>query len=274
MDVLALLSYGAIMRSPVTVTRTPLVSPEQPGVLATLATYQRVSPVEIRPEDLLSHSGNVVEGSPTAIALRHLRDALTARTATGAQWNYWAAIEAIALDESTDWVEHKCQQCGAIHHGDRATMPLIRKFFEQFDSFSSEAAKQRATRSQTVHGSGLRNVATQKELGSRVMAIEPVALRLLSERSGLFPATSAGLVISTPIAIYDLMRRADGVTEVRPKKWEAKMASPRLPVGTTLGRDQTIEVGIPTQPGEDVAEIGSWDSEWAEIARKTDDAGI
>ena len=262
------------MRSPVTVTRTPLVSPEQPGVLATLATYQRVSPVEIRPEDLLSHSGNVVEGSPTAIALRHLRDALTARTATWAQWNYWAAIEAIALDESTDWVEHKCQQCGAIHHGDRATMPLIRKFFEQFDSFSSEAAKQRATRSQTVHGSGLRNVATQKELGSRVMAIEPVALRLLSERSGLFPATSAGLVISTPIAIYDLMRRADGVTEVRPKKWEAKMASPRLPVGTTLGRDRTIEVGIPTQPGEDVAEIGSWDSEWAEIARKTDDAGI
>lgn len=264
LDALALVSFGGALRSPV-VSRTPLVTEDSPGLLATLGTHQSLSPVEVLPADLVAYSDNVAEGSPTAIALRHLRDALAARHSSGAQQNYRGAIEAIAASESEERVQHTCPTCSAVREGDIATQPLIRRFFEEYGSNRWEANEQRVTRSKTVHGAGLRDVARQIEVGRRVAAVEPIAMQLLADRSGLTPATHAGLVVGFPVAVYDLFQEA-GELKVRAKSWESTAAFTQLPREKTLGRHRRVEIGISQQPDERTAELGAWDSTWASEA--------
>lgn len=261
LDALALVSFGGVLRSPV-VSRTPLITADSPGVLATLGTHQSVSPVEVLPGDLAAYSDNIAEGSPTAIALRHLRDALGARHSSGAQQNYWGAIEAIAAAESEERVQRTCPTCGAVQEGEVATQSLIRRFFEEYGSTRREANEQRVTRSKTVHGAGLRDVARQIEVGKRVAAIEPVAMQLLAERTGLTPATHAGLVVGLPVAVYDLFWEA-GELKVRAKSWESMAAFTQLPREKSLGRHREVQIGISTQPDARTAELGAWDSMWA-----------
>jgi hypothetical protein len=249
-DLLALAGYGAARVENVLGTTVPYCSIGEEFQLATFGAFIRNTPVPLRP----SHFATADVDEVGLLALRHLRDGLSAVVPTAAFAAFWNALERQADEEArTKNLQHmvKCKECGA----ERPAGPNLKRGFE---AMYSEAGldpslfdRHRSKRGTIQHGAKLPSTGYVEEVFQDLSQVQTAAVIAVTKKVGIAPRTISYLSTCWPVAVFSCRAEHDGNIAIQNSGMRVKAAVNTLPQRISGDAGRTIFFGMSSPPKVD-----------------------
>jgi hypothetical protein len=241
-DLLALAGYGAANIGKVLGTTVPYCRMEEEFQLATFGASILNTPIPVSPAQF----GKEVTESGR-LALRHLRDGLSASIPTVAFSAFWNLLERQAEQEARlrklpRMV--KCQDCGAER---QAGWNLKSGFEATYDNAGIDPSlfdRHRSRRGSIQHGAKLSTTRYLDEVFEDLSQIQIAAMVAATREVGIVPGTSTYLSAIWPISMFSCCAKRDRTVEIQFKKVSAKAGGGILPQRVCGYADRTIQIGM------------------------------
>jgi len=246
-DLLALSGYGAAKIERILGTTTPYCRIGEEFLLATFDVSIRNAPIPVSPGQLATQGVN----DSARLALRHLRDGLSAFAPTAAFAAFWNALEGRADEEArTKNLRRmvKCKECGTQR---QAGWDIKRGFEAMYSEAGLDPSlfdKHRAKRGTIQHGGKLQKTGYVDEVFDDLPRVQTAAMIAVAKKVGIMPGTTKYLSTCSPVAVFSCRAGEDGSVAVQNRSVGLKAAFNSLPQRICGDFARTIFFGVSFQP--------------------------
>jgi hypothetical protein len=246
-DLLALVGYGAAHVENVVGTTVPYCRIGEEFQLATFGARIVNTPVPVRPDQL----GTVAFDPVGRLALRHLRDGLSAPVPTVAFAAFWNALECQAEELAKEGELRrivKCPTCGAER---TAGWDLKRSFEAMYIEAGLNPSlfeQHRSKRGIIQHGAKLRTTSYVDEVVRDVSQVQTAAMVAVAKKIGIAPATITYLSTSWPVVVFSCHAKEDGTVNVEFKRAACPVTPGLLPQSICGEAGRKVQWGVPLPP--------------------------
>lgn len=240
-DSLALAGYGAAHIARVVATSVPS---SRVGVGYEVATFQASllnSAVPVSPRDL---SSTVDETG--RLALRHLRDGLSAPIPTAAFAAFWNSLECLADEEARARGlkrTAKCD-CGRERPTGFDTKSVFGAMYSEAGVDPSLYDRHRKRRGTIQHGGRTPTSNYLGEVLDDLSQLQVAATVGVSKRVGIRPRTAVYLSMNWPVAVFSCSARADGSNEAKFGRFGVRANLGKLPEKAALESGRNVQFGV------------------------------
>ncbi len=245
-DLLALAGFGAAAVSAVVGTSPPVGQEGSSFQVATLQAHIMNSSVEVPPESL----DNVTVDEASHLALRHLRNGLSASLPTTAFASFWNTLEcqADALARETGLRRTvRCSNCGQERQAGWDLKKGFEIMYANAGIADADFDRHRSLRGRVQHGDEVFSTSAASEILPEVSRLQAAAIASVGKRTGLLPQTGTYQLTSAPIAIFDCVLQGDTWT-VTPRSFQIPVVAGILPMRASENRDRTFAAGLKLPP--------------------------
>ncbi len=245
-DLLALAGYGAASIGKVLGTTVPYCRVEEEFQLATFGASILNTAISVSPDQF----GKEVTESGR-LALRHLRDGLSAPIPTVAFSAFWNLLERQAEEEARFRKLPrmvKCQDCGAER-------PVGWNLKSGFEATYSNAGidpslfdRHRSRRGSIQHGAKLPTTSYLDEVFEDLSQIKIAAMVAAAKEVGIMPGTTTYVSSIWPISMFSCCAKKDRPIDVQFRKVSAKAGAGILPQRICGCADRTVQIGMELPP--------------------------
>jgi hypothetical protein len=246
-DLLALIGYGAATLANVVGTTVPCCRIGVEFQLATFGGSILNTPIPVRPDQF----GKAITDPVSRLALRHLKDGLSAPIPTAAFAAFWNALERQAEEKArtrnlTRIV--RCQSCGE----ERAAGWDLKSGFEAMYRAAgldpSLFDRHRSKRGSIQHGAKLPTSSYMDEAFQDLSQLQTAAMVAVAEEVGIMPGTITYLSTNWPVTVFSCHARNDGTVDVQLKQASVRAAAGMLPQRICGNAGRTIQTGVSLPP--------------------------
>ncbi|MGB8061289.1 MAG: hypothetical protein WCF26_05295 [Candidatus Sulfotelmatobacter sp.] len=240
-DSLALAGYGAAHIGRVVGTSVPFSRVGESYELATFQASLLNSAVPISPRDL---SCSVDETG--RLALRHLRDGLSAPIPTTAFAAFWNSLECLADEEAKARGlkrTTKCE-CGRERTIGIDTKRVFEAMYTDAGADPSLFDRHRKRRGTIQHGARTPTSDYLSEVLDDLSQLQVAATVAVSKRVGISPRTAVYLSMNWPVAVFSCSARADGTVEANLSRFGVRANAGKLPERITVEAGRVIQFGV------------------------------
>jgi len=246
-DFLALVGYGAAHIVNVLGTTVPYCRVAEEFEIATFGASVLNTPVPVHPDQFGGYGLDQIG----RLALRHLREGLSAPLPTAAFVAFWNALERQAEEEARAKNLPrlvKCKDCGA----ERAEGWDLKKGFE---AMYAEAGLDpslfdghRKRRGVIQHGAKLPTASYIDEVFQDLSQVQAAAVVAVAKRVGVAPGTITYLSTSWPVAVFACRAHEDRTVEVTFRRTSVRAGAGVLPQRVCGDAGRTVELGVSLPP--------------------------
>ena len=227
-DLLALSGYGAAHILNLVGTTVPFCRKGEEFPLATFGASVFNSPVPVHPDQFETRDLDPIG----RLALRHLRDGLSAAVPTAAFAAFWNALEQQAEEEAK--LKNfkrivKCEKCGKERSAGWDHKRSFEAMYAQAGLDPSLFKQHRSKRGTIQHGEKLRTTDYVAEVLQDLSQVQVAAMVAVAKKAGVIPATSSYLSANWPVAAFSCCAEGDGRVSIRLQSSRVQAAAGVLP---------------------------------------------
>ena len=246
-DLLALVGFGAAHIENVVGTTVPYCRIGEEFRVATFGASIVNTPVPVQPNQFKTASLDSVG----RLALRHLREGLSAPVPTVAFGAFWNALERqadeVARAKNLRRIV-KCETCGTER---TAGWDLKRSF----ETIYSEAGldpslfdQHRSKRGTIQHGAKLRTTTYVDGVFRDLSQVQTAAMVAVAGKVGVAPSTTTYLSTSWPVVVFSCRVEEEGKVNVQFERTTLPIATSILPQRICGDAERTIRAGVSLPP--------------------------
>ena len=242
-DLLALAGYGAAYIAKLVSTTVPYCRIGKKFELATFDAYIFNSPVPVHPNQFET-AGFDPAGR---LALRHLREGLSARLPTVAFAAHWNALERQAEEEARLNNRRRVVKCKACGVERTAGWDLKRGFEAMYTDAGLDPSmfdEHRKKRGMIQHGGKLQRTVYLDEIIRDLPQIQAAAMAAVAKRVGIAPGTITYLSTSWPVSVFSCCVEEEGRANIQFKQMSVPVTAGMLPQRKCGEAERTIRAGM------------------------------
>lgn len=247
-DLLAIAGFGGARVVGVVGTSPPTCRSDVPFTVATLQASIVNTAVAVPPEVF---EGVQVNGEDH-VAVRHVRDGLSAHLPTVAFASFWNAMERTADQEARDLGRKRtvrCRKCG----DERQAGWDIKTGFEAMygnAGLKPEFDHHRGLRGRVQHGDAIFSDLKPSEFLPDVSKVQSAAIVSVGTRIGLQPQVGEYLDTTSPVVAFECTVRG-GTCEFDFRSFEVNTVPSLLPMRASANRGRIFRAGVELPPKVD-----------------------
>jgi hypothetical protein len=248
-DLLALAGYGAANIAQVVGTTVPYCRIGKEFQLATFGASILNTPIPVHTDQF----GKEVTESGR-LALRHLRDGLSASIPTAAFAAFWNVLERQAEEEArTRNLARivKCQRCGDERQEGWNLKRGFEAMYRDAGLDPSLFDRHRSRRGSIQHGAKLPTTSYLDEVFQDLSQVQIAAMVAVAKEVGNMPGTITYLSTNWPIAVFSCRARQDGTVDVQFKQVSVRVGAGVLPQRFCGYAGRTVQAGMELPPKVD-----------------------
>jgi len=239
-DLLALAGYGAANIGRVLGTTVPYCRVEEEFQLATFGASILNTPIPVSPDQF---GKDITELG--RLALRHLRDGLSASIPTVAFSAFWNVLERQAEEEAR--LRNlsrivKCQNCGAERQEGWNLESVLESMYANVGIDPSLFNRHRSRRGSIQHGAKLLTTSFLDEVFQDLSQIQIAAVVAAAKETGIIPGTSTYLSGIWPMALFSCRAKKDQPVDIQFKKLSVRAGAGILPEHVCGKAPRTVQI--------------------------------
>jgi len=245
-DLLALAGYGAAHIASIVGTTVPVCKIGEEFELATFGASVLNTPVPVRPEELTASGLDEVG----RVALRHLRDGLSAPVPTAAFAAFWNALERQAEEEARikNLKRTATCECGRERMVGFDTKRGFEAMYAEAEIDPALFDQHRARRGVIQHGAKLRTTTHLAEVLDDLSKVQIAAMVAVAKNVGIAPRTTTYFSANWPVAVFKCSVGQDTRVNVQFNRMSVRASAGLLPQAVCGNAGRTIEAGVSLPP--------------------------
>jgi len=249
-DLLALTGYGASHVVGVLGTTVPSCKVAQEFHISIFGARIRNTAVSVGPSQFPAAELDPEE----RLALRHVRDGLSAHLPTVAFAAFWNALEREAEDEAR--VKNlkrmaRCKNCGELRTVGLDTKSVFETFYKEAGVDPSLFDRHRSKRGTIQHGGKLPTSGYLEEVFQDLPQVQVAAVAASAKKAGVAPRTTSYLSTCWPVIVLSCRARSDGTITVQNTSFGVRAALNTLPQGICGDAAREGFFGMDSSPNVD-----------------------
>jgi hypothetical protein len=241
-DLLALSGYGAAGIGRVLGTTVPYCRMEEEFQLATYGASIFNTPIPVSPDQFgkeLTESGR--------LALRHLRDGLSASIPTLAFSAFWNLLERQAEEEARLGKLRrmvKCQTCGAEREEGWNLKSGFEAMYTNAGIDPSLFNRHRSRRGSIQHGAKAPTTSYLNEVFQDLAQIQVAAVVAAAKEAGIMPGTATYLSAIWPIAMFSCRAKKDRSVDIQFERVSVRAGAGTVPQRIAGNAERAVQIGM------------------------------
>ncbi len=253
-DLLAMLGYGAAQIANVLGTTVPFCSIGKEFPVAVFGAIVRNSAIPVLPDQFPL----VQPDQMSQLALRHVRDGLSAFLPSSAFAAFWNALERQADEEAhSKGLERmvECKNCGAKRSAGPDTKRGFAAMYTEAGLDPSLFDNHRSTRGKIQHGAKLPTAGYLTEVFQNLSQVQRTAIIATAKRAGILPGTISYLSMCWPVMVFTCRAEDAANISIRNSSFSVSATTNILPQSICGDAGRHIFFGMPNQPKVDLLSL-------------------